>query len=67
MKVTVDESFCSGCGVCEDTCPGVFEIGEGGVAKVLVETVPSDAEDDCREAADQCPTEAITITETVRA
>jgi len=63
MKATVDESLCSECGVCVDTCPEVFEIGDDGLATVHVETVPSDAEDACRDAAEQCPTEAITITE----
>lgn len=63
MKVTVDESLCSACGVCEETCPEVFEIGEDDLAKVKVETVPSDAEEACRDAAEQCPSEAITITE----
>jgi ferredoxin len=64
MKVTVDESLCSGCSVCEETCPEVFEIGDDGIATVLVEMVPSDVEDACRQAADECPCEAIMITET---
>ena len=32
-------------------------------AKVKVDTVPSEAEDSCREAADACPVDAIAITE----
>ena len=64
MKVTIDESLCSGCGLCAETCPEVFEIGDDGIATVLVETVPSDVEDACREAAEECPSEAITIVET---
>jgi len=48
--------------LCVDTCPAVFEI-EAGLAKVLVERVPEDAQDICREAADNCPVEAINITE----
>ena len=62
MKVTVDESLCSGCAVCEETCPEVFKVGDDGIATVLVETVPSEVEDACQEAADECPSEAITIT-----
>jgi ferredoxin len=61
MHVCIDESTCSGCGLCVDACPEVFEIGEDGLARVLIETVPSDMEDACYEAAAQCPTEAITI------
>ena len=63
MRVTVDESLCSGCAVCEVTCPEVFMIGDDGIATVLVESVPSGVEEACREAADECPSEAITITE----
>ena len=63
MKATIDESLCSGCAVCEETCPEVFEIGDDGIATVLVETVPSGMEDACRDAAEECPSEAITIEE----
>ena len=49
--------------MCEDVCPEVFEMGDDGLAKVKVATVPPEAEDDCRAAADQCPSEAITIHE----
>jgi ferredoxin len=64
MKVTVDKSLCSGCGVCAETCPEVFELGDDGLARVLVETVPSNMESACRDAADECPMEAIRISET---
>ncbi|MFA5043255.1 MAG: ferredoxin [Kiritimatiellia bacterium] len=60
MKAIVDVDLCTGCGLCVDTCPAVFEI-DGAVAKVLVERVPEDAQAACREAADNCPVEAIKI------
>lgn len=63
MKVTVDQSLCSGCGLCVETCPEVFELGDDSLAIVLVKTVPIEMEDACRDAADQCPMEAITISE----
>jgi ferredoxin len=63
MTATVDGSLCEGCGICEETCPEVFELGDDGLAKLKVETVPDDAQDACRDAAEQCPTEAITISE----
>jgi len=62
MKAVVDQDLCTGCGLCEDTCPDVFAL-EGDTAKVKVDVVPEDAEDDCRMAAEDCPVEAISIVE----
>ncbi len=62
MKAIVDEDACTACGLCEDTCPEVFEL-QDDVAVVLVDTVPEDQEDVCRQAAEECPAEAITIEE----
>ncbi len=59
MKAIVDKDLCTGCGLCEDTCPEVFEIKDG-IAAVKVSKVPDDLVDSCREAADDCPVEAIT-------
>ena len=62
MRATVDKSLCMGCGVCPDICPEVFELdGDQAVAKV--DTVPAGTKDACRDAAKQCPTEAIKIDE----
>ena len=62
MKASVDSDLCTGCGLCVDTCPAVFEI-EGALAKVLFANVPGNALDVCRQAADNCPVEAIQIKE----
>lgn len=62
MKAIVDADECTGCGLCTDTCPVVFEM-DNAVAKVLVANVPEDAMDTCREAAVNCPVEAINIKE----
>jgi ferredoxin len=61
VKATVDEKTCIGCGVCTDNCPQVFEMRDG-VAKVIADPVPADAEDACREAEKGCPVEAIKTT-----
>lgn len=62
MKTKVDENTCTGCGLCVDTCPEVFAMDDS-VAKVIMAEVPKKAEAACREAADNCPVEAIAIEE----
>ena len=59
MKVSINDD-CTGCELCVDTCPDVFEMGDD-VAVVIKPDVPADLEDDVREAADSCPSEAIII------
>jgi ferredoxin len=60
MKTFVDKDTCTGCGLCCDTCPQVFELNDD-VAVVIVQDVPAEAEEACREAAESCPVDAITI------
>ncbi len=62
MKAKIDEDLCTACELCVDTCPEVYEMGDD-VAVVKVDVVPSDAEDCAKEAAEDCPAEAITIEE----
>ncbi len=60
MKAQVDESLCIGCELCVQLCPGVFRM-EGECAVAIVDIVPSGDEKTARQAADECPVEAITI------
>ncbi|MCX8118011.1 MAG: ferredoxin [Desulfobacterota bacterium] len=60
MKVTVDEETCIGCEACVDICPEVFEMS-GDKAVVKVNEVPQDLVASCKEAAENCPVEAIQI------
>ena len=63
MRVTVDDN-CTGCGLCQETCPEVFEMtDDNDVAKVKEDPVPKEAEETCREAAENCPVEAIHVEE----
>ncbi len=63
MKVTVKDD-CTACGLCVETCPEVFRLDDDAdIAEVIVETVPADAEETCRQAADDCPVEAIQLAE----
>ena len=63
MKVKVDQDLCAACGLCADVCPEVFELKADGKAVPKAETVPAAAEESCRDAAAQCPAEAILIEE----
>ncbi len=60
MKAIVDEETCIGCGLCAETCPEVFEMVDDK-ARAKVEEVPEEAAETCREAAEDCPVEAIQV------
>lgn len=57
----VDEDLCTGCGLCEQICPEVFELGNDGVAYVKEDAPDCEDAGCCEEAAESCPVEAITI------
>ena len=59
MKVTIEET-CTACGMCVDTCPDVFQMGDE-YAEVIVDPVPAEFEALTQQAADECPVDAIII------
>ena len=59
MKVRVEDT-CTACGLCVDTCPEVFEMGDE-TAQVIADEVPAEHEDAVHQAADECPVEAIIV------
>jgi ferredoxin len=62
MRAIVDQDLCIGCGVCPEVCPEVFEMNDDK-ARVIADPVPPGAEEAARDAASQCPVEAIQIEE----
>ena len=59
MIVTIEDT-CTACGLCVDTCPEVFDMGDE-IAIVIVEEVPKEYEEAVQQAADECPVEAIIV------
>lgn len=57
----INKEKCNGDGICVALCPEVFEMGDDDIAYVKN---PEDCDEcDCEEAADACPTGAITLEE----
>ena len=59
MKVRIEDT-CTACGLCVDTCPEVFEMGDE-MAQVIAGEVPDEHKDAVQQAADECPVEAIVV------
>ncbi|MGA2775602.1 MAG: ferredoxin [Candidatus Omnitrophota bacterium] len=59
-KITVDASTCVGCGLCEQTCPEVFEVQGDGIAHVKSQNAVSC---NLQEVADSCPVNSIKISQ----
>ncbi len=62
MKAIVNQDECTGCELCVQTCPEVFEMVDD-LAVTKVDKVPADAEETCRQAVEECPVECISIEE----
>ncbi len=60
MKAKVDPDICGACGVCEEICPEVFEMVDN-IARVKVDPVPEGVQEQCQDAADECPAGAIEV------
>ena len=60
MNPKVDAETCSGCGLCEETCPEVFKLNDDNIAEVISPSPGAELEDKVRESADACPVDAIT-------
>lgn len=58
MKFLVNDE-CIGCGMCEGTCPEVFQLTDEGTAQAVNQEVEAANEASAREAMDGCPVGAI--------
>jgi len=64
MKVKVDSEKCQGHNRCYALAPGLFQVDEYGYAKERGDgTVPPGMEEKARLAVENCPEQAISITE----
>lgn len=61
MKVSVDLERCTGHGRCYAICPSVFDEDEAGHCVLLATEVASEIAATARQAADNCPEQAITL------
>lgn len=61
MKVYIDQEVCTGCELCVQTCPEIFEMNDEGKAEVKIENITPEHEESCHEAAGECPVEAISV------
>ena len=61
VRVWIEEG-CTECGVCEETCPEVFQLGDEG-AEVIEGADLVANEESLKQAADECPVEVIKLQE----
>lgn len=64
MKVIIDEELCTGCGLCEETCPDIFKLNEDKDVAEVTKTDYDEYDEECiQEAIESCPSEAISTEE----
>jgi ferredoxin len=61
VKVSVDFDMCASTGACAQVCPEVFEVRSDGFLYVLQSEPGPALAASVNEAADLCPTAAITV------
>lgn len=61
MKIEVNYQTCESNGLCVGAAPEVFDLDDDDNLHLLLDTMTPDIADDVREAARQCPRNAITF------
>ncbi|MEW5953665.1 MAG: ferredoxin [Bacillota bacterium] len=59
MLMEVDQDLCISCGACIDICPEVFTWNDDDKAEAVTDVISPDVDEQAREAAESCPTDAI--------
>jgi ferredoxin len=62
-QVSVDFDVCASTGSCMAICPDVFEVRSDGYLYILIEQPGESLRNAVEQAADMCPTAAISVTE----
>ncbi len=62
MRLSIDISTCIGCGLCEETLPGIVVTGRL-TATVIRPDIPPDLEQIAETLVEYCPVEALTVSE----
>ena len=59
VKITIDVDKCIGSGSCEMIAPGIFEVGNDGLVRLLTDSPSAEHHGVVRTAASSCPTQVI--------
>ena len=62
MKISIDETQCVGCGLCEELLPAIFKM-HNEVARVIRQPRGKEEGKQVIEVSEDCPAEAISIEE----
>jgi len=63
MRVVVDQTRCTGLGMCEAEAPDLFEVAEDGSLVLLSDRINAHDRAAAEAAVEACPTEALRIVE----
>ena len=63
LRIELDESKCSGLGLCEAEAPELFEVRDDGSLHILDATPSDEHRAACEAAIASCPTEALRLVE----
>jgi len=61
MPWKVDEDLCTGCEVCCDTAPSVFQMDEEEGVAICTDNSVGEGDEKAQQAAEECPVEAISF------